>query len=164
MPVPNLLPLWDPLIFLLLFLTPISSFNLQPTCLSRKSTLTCNPIPPLEFGIPSMCSHNTNDMCLYPLLIQEGRYCVSLIVGSVAYTRKYTFKRYHCPVPFSGRERRREERRDQSEGDSSLSTEVHSSAWHVKSPSAGPQGPSVNKLMITHRESGGWDQGNKFGG
>ena len=31
MPVPNLLPLWDPLIFLLLFLMPISSFNLQPT-------------------------------------------------------------------------------------------------------------------------------------
>ena len=104
------------------------------------------------------------DMCLYPLLIHEGRYYVSFIVGSVTYTRQYTFKRYCCPVPFSGREQRRAERRGQSKGDLSPSTEVHSSAWHVKSPSAGLQGPKVNKLMITQRESGGWGVRNKFGG
>ena len=98
-----------------------------------------------------------------PLLIHEGRYYASFIAGSVTYTRQHPFKRYHHPVPVSGREQRRAERRGQSEGDSSPSTEVHSSAWHVKSPSAGPQGPNVNKL-ITQRESGGWGVGNKFGG
>ena len=64
MPVPNLLPLWDPLIFLLLFLTPISSFNLSlPVCL-ESLPWPATPFPLWNSGFP-LCVLTTLMTCAY---------------------------------------------------------------------------------------------------